>query len=262
MAITKKNEEGFSRDAIYGGRLILDQPKKGYRFSIDSILLTGFSCHGRHPVKTADLGAGCGVVGLGILAAGWSNNVVAVEVQTDLADIAERNALQNDLASAYRVIRSDIRDDLGLAPSSFDSVVMNPPFWPASDGRLPEKEDRKVACHEILGGIEDWASTAARLLKPGRGRLSVVFRLDSLIIALEIAGLSAARMRLVHPRVDKPAELVLAEARIGKTGRMVVERPLALKDLDGVDTDEAVLLVEGRFSKKLRERPDMREIQE
>jgi tRNA1Val (adenine37-N6)-methyltransferase len=261
MANMEKNVGRISLDAIYEGRLLLNQPKDGYRFSIDSILLTGFACHGRRPRLTADLGAGCGVVGLGILAAGWSEQVIAVEVQEELAELARKNARINGLDSAYRVIASDVRGELDLVPRSFDMAMMNPPFWAADEGRLPEKEERRIACHEILGGIAEWTGVARNLLKPKSGRLTIVFparRLDSLIIALSKSGLSVVRMRMVHPRIGNPAELVLIEARVGKSGRLVVEKPLVLKHSDGSDTEEAARLLEGGFAKSLEERPDMR----
>lgn len=261
MATKKKTASGSSRDAVFGGRLIINQPSAGYRFSIDSILLTAFSCQGRRPSTTVDLGAGSGVVGLGLLAAGWSTEVIAVEVQRDLADLAVRNAVENGLESAYRMIVADARQDLGIAPGSIEMVVMNPPFWPADEGRLPDNEERRVACHEILGGIDEWMAAAARLLKSGRGRLAAVFparRMDSLILAMGRSSLSASRMRLVHPRIDAPAELFLVEARMGKPGRLVVEKPLVLKEQDDSDTEEAALLMEGGFSNELKNRPDMR----
>ena len=78
----------LTRDTVYGGRLVLFQPKNGYRFSIDSLLLTRFACDGTRVSLSADLGAGCGVVGLGLLAAGQTCRVVAMEVQHSLAVLA------------------------------------------------------------------------------------------------------------------------------------------------------------------------------
>ncbi|MCP4680091.1 MAG: methyltransferase [Deltaproteobacteria bacterium] len=250
----------LTRDTVYGGRLVLVQPKNGYRFSIDSLLLTRFACEGARMSLGADLGAGCGVVGLGLLAAGQTSRVVAIEVQHSLAELATQNAALNGLDLSYSVLESDLRHS-PLQSGVFDLVVMNPPFWPARSGRLPENEERRIACHEMLGGIRDWIETAGRLLNPRRGRLVIVFparRLDALLIALNTSRLSGTRLRLVHPHIDNPAELVLIEARPGNTGRLTCEPPMVLKNDDGTDTDEIASLVNGEFAGALMKRPDAR----
>lgn len=262
MLQSKENTLDVTRDALYEGRLILMQPRKGYRFSVDSPLLTWFACSDRSAVQTADLGAGCGVVGLGILLAGWTGRVVALEVQDAMEQLARKNAHLNGLESAYECQRLDIRQtSKEFEKGSFDLVVSNPPFWPAASGRLPGDEVRRIACHEILGDLNDWVKAAAWLLDPRRGRFCVVFparRLDSLCIALDRHGLSTTRLCMIHPMNEKPAELALVEARYGESGRMVVDRPLTLKNGNGEDTQEAAVILRGGFSRSLQERGDLR----
>ncbi|MCP4606953.1 MAG: methyltransferase [Proteobacteria bacterium] len=262
MGNKDKTKGQFTRDTVYAGRLVLEQPRKGYRFSIDALLLTWFACQGRHAALTADLGAGCGVVGLGLLAAGHTRRVIAVEVQPSLAELAVRNAQLNDLESSYQVVVSDVNQPReAVHQGAFDLIVTNPPFWPAPSGRLPEDGERRIACHEILGSIDNWVDVASNLLDPRRGRVVIVFparRLDSLIIALDRAKLSGTRLCLVHPHADKPAELALIEARAGKPDRLAIAPPLTLKDPDGTDTKEATLLINGEFSEALKERQDRR----
>ena len=48
-----------------------------------------------------DLGAGCGVVGLGILAAGGARRLTSVEVQEGLASFCMFNARNNNLDGAF-----------------------------------------------------------------------------------------------------------------------------------------------------------------
>ena len=62
----------LTRDSILRGALVLEQPRRGYRFTADPLLLAGFmSLHGRRPrtggLSLCDLGAGCGVLGLALL---------------------------------------------------------------------------------------------------------------------------------------------------------------------------------------------------
>jgi tRNA1Val (adenine37-N6)-methyltransferase len=262
MAIEHKTEEDFTHDALYQGRLMIMQPRKGYRFSIDAYLLTWFACQGRFAALSADFGAGCGVVGLGLLAAGLSDRVIAVEIQPDLSTLAAKNAELNDLQSRYQILSSDVQTaQKELDHGAFDLIVANPPFWPVSHGRLPSDEERRVACHEIMGGIDDWIGSAAYLLNQRRGRLCIVFparRLDDILVGFHRARLSGTRLCFVHAMASKQAELVLVEARFGDTGRLVVEPSITLKEEGGADTPEVEAIVGGNFSQKLMDRPDRR----
>ena len=100
------------RDALFEAAL--------HRFSIDSILLGRF-VRVRRRDRILELGAGCGVISVMIAALWLPREVVAVEIQSDLAAIAERNAALNQLDS-IRVINADLRSRRidKLAPASFD----------------------------------------------------------------------------------------------------------------------------------------------
>ena len=85
---TKTDEQTL--DAIFEGRVLLSQPRRGYRFAVDSLLLAWFACGDRQARSCLDLGAGCGVVGLGLLAARAVRELVAVEIQPRLAELCEQ----------------------------------------------------------------------------------------------------------------------------------------------------------------------------
>lgn len=254
-----------TRDALFDGRLVLSQPRDGYRFSVEAPLLVWFAVSRQdRPVRNCvDLGAGCGVIGLGLLAAGGAQTVLAVEVQPPLATLARDNATANGFEpSRYRVVSASC-SELGETPppASADLVVSNPPYWPAGSGRPPGDEQRRIACHETELDIASWVSVAARLLEPRRGRVCFVFparRLDSLLAAIQAAGLAATRLRLVHPRPRQDAELTLLEARPGGDGKLRVEPPLVLRNDRGEDTAEADAILSGEFSEDLRSLPDRR----
>jgi tRNA1Val (adenine37-N6)-methyltransferase len=55
------------RDSILGGGLTVIQPRRGYRFSVEAILLARF-VRPRAGARILELGAGCGVVALIIAA--------------------------------------------------------------------------------------------------------------------------------------------------------------------------------------------------
>jgi tRNA1Val (adenine37-N6)-methyltransferase len=265
MAQRRANpRSGVTADALFEGRLLLRQPRSGYRFSADAPLLIWFACRGstRPARRAVDLGAGCGVVGLGLLSADAAERVVAVEIQERLAALCEENAALNGLADRLDVVNDDMRSTHpALAPRHFDLVVANPPFWAAEGGNLPEDDERRIACHEVSIDLCGWIGTAARLLEPRRGRLCAVFparRTAELLIGLAHGGLTAVSLLAVHPLPDAAAELVLVEARHGASRPLIVEPPLFLKDGHNRDTEAARSVYGGTFSATLAGRPDRR----
>ena len=250
-------------DALFNGRLLLRQPEEGYRFSADAPLLVWFACgvSGGRVGCAVDLGAGCGVVALGLLAAGKAERAVAVEIQPALQALCAANAQRNGFEQRLEAIRGDMRSAPLLEGRRFDLVAVNPPFWPADEGHLPDAEERRVACHEVSIDLDGWVATAARLVERRRGRVCAVFparRAVELLAGLSRHGLGATRLLAVHPRPDADAELVLVEARWGEKRPLALAAPIFLRDAANADTAAARAIYSGEFSETLRARPDRR----
>src|ERR1700688_2484425 len=103
----KTISNGETRDMILGGRLTLIQPKRGYRFSVEAILLGRFVRASTRD-RVLELGAGCGVISIMIASIYRPREVVAIEIQHDLAEMIARNAAMNGLESV-RAICADLR---------------------------------------------------------------------------------------------------------------------------------------------------------
>src|ERR1700682_3132060 len=119
---------GETRDSILGGRLALIQPKHGYRFSVEAILLGRFvraSTRGRG----LELGGAGGIISMMVASIYRARGVVAIEIQPELAEMIARNATMNNLGSV-RAICADLRDKkiAGLELASFDLVSAKPPY--------------------------------------------------------------------------------------------------------------------------------------
>jgi tRNA1(Val) A37 N6-methylase TrmN6 len=252
-----------TEDALFGGRLLLHQPRRGYRFSADAPLLVWFACArpGRRSLCAADLGAGCGVVGLGLLAAERAERVVAVEAQERLFDLCLANAALNGLGARMEAVRGDLCGHPALAGRRFDLIATNPPFWRADEGHAPEDGERRAACHEVLVDLDGWVAATSRLLEPRRGRLCAVYparRAADLLASLVRHGLGPTALLAVHARPDEDAELVLVEARHGTRRPVALLPPLSLRDRDNAETEAARTIFSGEFSDALRAREDRR----
>src|SRR5271170_6102801 len=120
MTATANDE---TRDSILDGSITLIQPRHGYRFSLEAILLGRFA-RATTRDRVLELGAGCGVVSIMMASLYKPREVVALEIQPMLAEIIARNAALNGFDSV-RAVCADLRQKTiaGLEPASFDLII-------------------------------------------------------------------------------------------------------------------------------------------
>ncbi len=216
------------------------QPKHGYRFSVEAILLGRF-VRASTRERVLELGAGCGVISIMLASIYRPREVVAIEIQPDLAEMIARNAAINDLKSV-RAICADLRQKIvRVEPASFDLVVANPPYRATSTGRENPDRGRRLARGESSATLADFVRAARRYARHG-ARVAFVFtarRSAELISTMRAEKLEPKRIRFVHPRIDMPASVMMVEARVGGGIDAAIEPPLILYDRPGIYTSEA-----------------------
>lgn len=234
-----------SADAALAGAVRLIQPLKGYRFSLDAVLLSRFAAE-RPGALAVDLGCGCGVVALCLLALGGARAVVGVDLQPEMVDRASRAAEQNGAGQTARFLLGDLREieDL-LPPRSADRVVSNPPYRPVAHGRVSPDAATALARHELTCALADVAAAAAHLLAP-KGEFCVVYpaaRLAALLAACGARGLTPRELRPIYPGPTKPAGLALLRCVKGARDGLTVRAPLFLHAGGGKYSPEAQALL-------------------
>src|SRR5271168_3359229 len=237
--MAKSSDE--TRDTILDGSITLIQPKHGYRFSVEAILLGRFARASTRD-RVLELGAGCGVVSIMMAALYRPREVVALEIQPALAEMIARSAAINQLKSVHPVC-ADLRQKkiASVEPASFDLVVANPPYRAAASGRENPDHGRRVARGEGDTVLADFVAAARRYARTG-GRVAFVFaarRSAELISAMRSKQLEPKRIRFVHPQIARPASVILIEARAGGGIEVAIEPPLILYERPGVYTAEA-----------------------
>ena len=207
-----------------GGRLKLIQSRKGYRFSIDAILLSEFVSIKRGDI-IVDLGTGCGVIPLVILSKGVIGYAYGLEIQPELASQAARNAFLNGFDQKMGVILGDIGKP-PLKPSSADVVICNPPYRQRESGRINPDPQRAIARHEIRISLDEILGAAQQLLKP-KGRLAMIYpasRLIDILVRMHGFSLEPKRLRVIYPGIESEAKLVLIEAALeGRRGLKLMQ---------------------------------------
>lgn len=242
-------EEQETYDTALKGQIKLIQPKNGYRFSVDALLVAYFSHHSAGDLAV-DLGCGCGIISLLLLYSNKAKKVAGVEIQKELAELAEKNAEINNHTDSIKIYHNDIKEIQSVfKPKSARLVISNPPFFAVGDGRDNPVKQISIARREKLVTMEEIVK-AAKYLLMGSGKLSLIYpaeRLYELFSVLEKYKLPAKRIRLVHGKPNEKARMVLVEAANSSGKSLVVESPLVLENEDNSPTDEAEKIVSGKW---------------
>lgn len=225
---------GETLDPILGGLVRVLQRERGYRFSLDALLLADFAT-GAPARHALDLGTGSGVIALILAATGAAERVTGLEVQASLAELARRATLLNDLGERVAIIQGDLKDPESLPRDLFDLVVSNPPFRALTESPPSPNRERAIARHEVAATMFEVARAAKRAMRSG-GRACFIYpaaRLAEACATLTKNGLWPRRLRLVHPRLDAAGELFLLEARKEKGAPLDVLPPLIIHERKG-----------------------------
>ncbi len=229
-------EGAVSGDTLFDGRLRCRQPEKGYRFSIDSLLLAHF-CRPTPGDTILDLGAGCGVVGLVLYfrhAPAHSLRIVCLELQGRPARLAGQNIRENGFQDGMQVVQGDLRRISSfLKAETMDKVICNPPYRRKGSGRVNPGTEEALARHEIAATLDDVARAAFHAVK-NRGRVFLIYpasRAAALLHGLERRRLTPKRLQPVYgyPQAGC-ASMVLVEAMKNGGEGMEFLSPLYIYD--------------------------------
>ena len=198
-----------TRDAFLGGKVLLWQPRLGYRAGLDAVLLAA-SVPARPGQSVLDLGCGVGAAGLCLAARVPGLAVTGVERAADYHALALRNGLdcvRGDVAALPAPLRQRV----------FDHVIANPPYFDRSQGALSEAPLREAALGEDTP-LELWIEVAAKRLSP-KGYLHLIHRMPALprVLAAAQTCLGALEVQPLAPRAGRGASLFILRAR--KQGR-------------------------------------------
>jgi tRNA1(Val) A37 N6-methylase TrmN6 len=240
----------LTEDAFLGGRLRLRQPKSGHRAGHDAMLLAAATA-ARSGDRVADFGAGVGAAGLALATRISGIQLVLVEIDAALAELARGNAASNaieanviaiDLASG-----ADVFAGAGLAPDSVDVVLMNPPFNDSKRHRSSPDKSREIAHVADPATLESWIHAARRILKSG-GVLTLIWRADGLaqVLAALDRGFGSLSILPIHGNAATPAIRILIRAIKGGRAPTAIYPGLMLNDESGVPNKQVQEILAGK----------------
>lgn len=219
------------------------QETDGFCFGIDSILLSDFAKNIKKNSKVADLGTGTGIIGLLLCKKTNLAEMTGIEIQEDVANMAERSIKLNNLEEKFRIINSNINEIFSkklLEKNVFDVVVMNPPYKEVGTGEINENEKKLISRHEIKANLSDFIKTASGLLKD-KGELYIVQkpeRMPDIIQKLRENKIEPKELRVVYSNKNSEASLILIKAVKGGKKFLKIDRPLYIYNESGQYSDE------------------------
>ncbi len=234
--------DGLTEDRWLGGRLELLQPKRGHRVGTDAALLVAAA--DARQGRIVDIGAGVGAIGLALAQRAPLVSVDLVEIDPELAQLAESNAARNGLEGRTRVLRLDAlsareRREAGLSESA-SCVVTNPPFFDPVQVRASPDQGKARAHVLPRATLADWVQASLATLAPG-GRFVMIHRPDTLssILAAIAGRLGELELMPVHPTKSASAHRLLISGVKGSKAPLRLAPALILHEADGRLTAEA-----------------------
>ena len=238
--VSSLRKDGETIDEISNSRVRIFQKEKGYRFSIDAILLAHF-VHLKKGDHIIDLGTGSGVIAIVMAQRKECAKVVGVDIQEELVDMAKRSVQLNNLEEKLVICLGDIRSIEALFDSkSFNVAVFNPPYIKLKSGRINLNGQKSIARHEVNATLHDFLNAAAYVLRKS-GRANIIYpatRMVELLSSMRMSGIEPKRMRTVHSHGDSRAEFVLVEGVKSGREELEVMQPLFIYSEGSKYTEE------------------------
>ncbi|WP_404380493.1 tRNA1(Val) (adenine(37)-N6)-methyltransferase [Caenispirillum salinarum] len=228
----------LTEDRLLGGRLRLMQPASGYRAAVDPILLAA-ACPMIAGQTVLDVGVGTGAALLALARRVRRGRFVGLEVRPEIAAIAQRNAVLNEIAA--EVVTGDVRRP-PFPPDSVDHVLTNPPY--AAGGTPPPDPAKAMAHMEGDVDLKDWLRGCLYVLR-ARGWITIIQRADRVddVIAALAGRCGAVSIIPIWSHAGDPARRVIVRARKGTRSPATLHAGLVLHGTETKYTDaaEAVL---------------------
>ena len=230
---------GYSNLKIY-------QDSNFFSFSLDSVILSNFVNIRKRDKNIVDFCTGNGVVPL-ILSRRTSKNIVGVEIQEKIAELAKKSVKYNHLDKQISIVCEDVKLYSKKHLNEVDLLLCNPPYFKVQEkSSLNLSYEKLIARHELLLDFSELCSCVKKVLKDN-GTFCFVHRSErflELLIELRKHNLEPKSVKFIYNTINDEANLVIIHAqKSGKTG-LKIEKPLFLYELDGTMTKEYYKLQE------------------
>ena len=188
------------------------QGADGFKFSIDSLLLAEF-VKVKDNLNILDMGTGNAPVPL-ILSLKTNSKIVGMEIQEDIAELAQLSVKENNLEDQITIINADLKNIGEYYPKEyFDIITCNPPYFKESSSIINKSDYKSLARHEIAINLEIIFNLGFQYLK-NNGILYMVHRperLDEIIILANKYRLNVKEIAYILTNASLNPSLILVK---------------------------------------------------
>ena len=239
MNIQLKENERI--DDLEFKNLKIIQNKEGFCFGIDSVLLADFAKNIKKGANVLDLGTGTGIISILLCGKTDLNSITGVEIQNEVAEMANRSSKLNKLEKKFKVLNDNILNLINIYDNqSFDVIVTNTPYKEKNTGITNENEKKIISRHEITATLEDFIKVSSDLLKD-KGEIYMVHRPDRLVDIFSLMRnnkLEPKILRMVYSNKNKEPKLLLIKGIKNAKPFLKIEKNLYIYDGNGNYTEE------------------------
>ena len=228
-------------DDLEFNNLKIIQNTTGFCFGIDSVLLSDYAKNLKNGSKVVDIGTGTGIIGILLCAKSKLSHITGIEIQSEVAQMAERSIQLNHLGNKFDVLNINIKEVFDyLEPNTVDCIVTNPPYIKLNSGAQNIEKKKLISRHEIECNLEDIIKISYKLLK-SKAEFYMVHRAERIVDIMYLLRkykLEPKQVRFVQSKLNSSPNLVLFRCVKDGGNALKIDEPLIIYNEDGTYTDE------------------------
>lgn len=218
-------------DLLWDGELKIFQDTEGFKFSIDSILLSNFVTLNKSIRRVLDIGTGNAPIPL-MLTKRTNAKIDAIEIQEESYKLGLESINYNKLQNQINIILGNIKEKyIELENNLYDTIVSNPPYY-KSNMKIPILESKRVARSEQQLSLTDILKISKKLLKNG-GNLAIVIDTERLVEVIELMkdnSIEPKRIQFIYPKENKNSKFFLIEGTKNGNPGLKILNPIFIQD--------------------------------
>ena len=235
----------LKKDFFLNKKIIVYQPKKGFRFSIDAPILADYIKIRKEKSILLEIGGGCGIISLIVSKTKKIKRIYIIEIQDIMLKAIRKNIKENRLNDIIKVIKGDFKNY--PFKNKFDIIFSNPPYRVIGSGKIPNDKSKAVSKFEIMLSMDEILENSYKLLNEN-GSLYLVYpfnREKELKKTAAKRKLFLKRERIVYAREGREPVFYMAEFS-KKKNENILSDSIVLENDNGEYRDEIENILRGK----------------